>query len=180
MALPILRLKETAIRDEVRAGALAEADYIRGLQVPPGRATRQVPELRLVPPRKRALRVGTVILATLFLTLMCITVFQTQLAQRQIGVERINREIALAREKFDRLRKENAMLSSPDVIAAQAKQLGMSPGSPQKAIAIDADSLAEAAEAVGAAPAVDHVAFVPVDPLAEHKRLKQVTNAGQG
>lgn len=181
MALPILKLKEENLREEIRAGAHAEADYIRAalLATDIVAPERVRPQLRIVPPRKRAIRVGSVVFAALFLTLLCITVFQTQLAERQIGVERINREIEIARERFDTLRKENARLSSPDVITAEAKALGMSQGTPQKAVATDADAVAEATAAFGAWGASNN-AVDANDPLAEHKRIKQVTDAEAG
>ena len=181
MALPILKLKEENIRDEIRAGAHAEADYIRtslfatDIVAP----ERPRPQLRIVPPRQRAIRVGSVVFAALFLTLLCITIFQTQLAERQIGVERINREIEIARERFDTLRKENARLSSPDVITAEAEALGMSQGTPQKAVATDADAVAEATASLGAWGATNNGVDAN-DPLAEHKRIKQATDAEAG
>ncbi len=181
MALPILRLKEDSIRDEIRAGAHAEAEFIRTVSASTNDVPleRVRPPLRVVPPRKRAIRVGTVVFSALFLTLLCITVFQVQLAERQIGVERINREIEIARDRFDTLRKENARLSSPDVISAEAKQLGMSQGTPQKAVATDADAVAEATAAFGEW-GLSNNSIDANDPLAEHKRIKQVTNAEAG
>lgn len=65
--------------------------------------------------------------------------FQTQLAQRQLEIDRTEQGIEDARETYEQLRRERAELRSPGRLALLAGDLGMVPATESTFMTIDAD-----------------------------------------
>ena len=51
----------------------------------------------------------------------------TRLAERQLEIDRLERLVAAAQERFDVLRQQRAELRSPTRLAIEAARLGMHP-----------------------------------------------------
>ena len=80
--------------------------------------------LAVVPRRRRwpALLAGLA-WSLVFVGLLGAAVFHTQLAERQLRLDRLDRQVTVERERFDELRYERAELRSPVRLEAVARQL---------------------------------------------------------
>jgi hypothetical protein len=89
------------------------------------------PKLRVVPTvrtrRRRASVLGFLGCMLAFGFLVGLTAFQAQLAQNQIEVDQVARDLRNEQLKFDRARLQVAQMQAPEVILAKAKKLGMRP-----------------------------------------------------
>ena len=108
------------------------------------------PELSLVPAAQRR-TVGRVITAViLFFGLMfAVVALRAYMAQEQMRLDELNRDIMRARAHYDELRAERAMLQSPSVLLEKARSFGMVPAVGMKVVEIPADIAAEVAASVG-------------------------------
>jgi hypothetical protein len=90
-----------------------------------GVATVARPPLMIVPRRRRTARL--VALAAFVATSLMLgaAAFQTQLARRQVELDRVDRQIRSARTDFNDLRMQRAELRSPERLAAAGTGLGM-------------------------------------------------------
>ena len=171
MATSATRLSDRLLL-EVRAGARAEAEARRG----EGRASGR-PELVVVPRRRRTVRVAGMIFSVVFTLMLALTVFQTQLAENQLGIDRAEESVALARARFAELRKENASLRSPERIAVEAAALGLGPGRSSDFIIVD--PFVAQLVAIAAGDGLDPQGIGGVeDPFDVHKRVKRVVSGG--
>lgn len=102
-------------------------------------------------------------------------VFHTQLADRQLRIDRLDADVAAARERFDELRNERAVLRSPARIAAEAERLGMVQGETSRFIAIDPLDLARQLAAAGAVDDDPVRIIVDPGPLDQFRDVKAVT-----
>ena len=91
------------------------------------RAVTVRPHLEVVPQRRRAM--GFVVVGGLLLFAMLIgaVAFQTQIARNQLALDKTERAVSAARDRYDVLRRERAELRSPNRLAVEAARLGMSP-----------------------------------------------------
>jgi hypothetical protein len=87
------------------------------------------PKLRVVPTvrarRRRATVLGSLGCMLVFGFLIGLTAFQAQLAQNQIEVDQVARDLRTEQLKFDHSRLQIAQMQAPEVILAKAKKLGM-------------------------------------------------------
>ena len=93
-------------------------------------ARTRKPALRVVDSEasRRARRVRLVmwsVVAMVVVSLFAAVVFHVQLAQGQLELDRLERETAEARQRYQQLRLEYAQQSSPAAIELRAKALGM-------------------------------------------------------
>ena len=143
----------------------------------PAQAAR--PRLRVVRRRRRwpALVVGT--LATVLLAgMLGAAVFHTQLAERQLRIDRLEQGVAAARDRFAELRNARAALRSPQRVASEAERLGMVRGDTATFVEIDPIALARQLAASGViAVETDHL-IEDDDPLQQFRDVKAVS-AGQ-
>ena len=109
------------------------------------------PSLEVVPRRRRwpALLAGLASLLV-FLGLLGAAVFHTQLAERQLTIDQLERQVQEERARFDELRRDRAVLRSPQRIADEATALGMVPGETSRFIQVDPMLLAIQLAAAGA------------------------------
>ena len=86
------------------------------------------PDLRVVVPPRRRLRVGvvsTLLLATLFVGLFALAAMHSLVVQAQFELDRIDQQVATRQDQIDARRVEVAVLESPAAIVEAADQLGM-------------------------------------------------------
>lgn len=136
------------------------------------------PSLELVQRRRRwpAILAGAA-WAVVFVGLLGTAIFHTQLAERQLQLDRLDRELFVERERFNELRYERAELRSPVRLAAAATELGMSRGTLTTFVAVEPHTLARQLAAAG--PNTDDVVqlVVATDPLAQFRAVKSVSGS---
>ena len=134
------------------------------------------PSLAVVPRRRRwpALLAGLA-WSLVFLGLLGAAVFHTQLAERQLRLDRLDREVAVERERFDELRYERAKLRSPVRLAAAASELGMRRGRASTFVTVTPEAVARQLAAAG--PIGDNPVRIVIhtDPLDQFRSVKSVT-----
>ena len=87
-------------------------------------AARTRPRLRIAR-REHTERVGVfVVLATIF-TLVSAVVFHVVLAQGQLELDHLTREMSVARREYEQRRLQTSMLASPQRIIQEAQRLGL-------------------------------------------------------
>lgn len=143
-------------------------------------ASKRKPRLAVVAPRRRrwpAVFVGIAIFVVIG-GMLGAAVFHTQLAQRQLEIDGLERSVDDASERFDELRRDRAVLRSPERVADEAVRLGMVRGTTSDFVLIDPSDLARQIAAGGAA-ATDTVRILDdTDPLDQFRDVKAVS-AGQ-
>lgn len=140
------------------------------------RARASRPSLKIVERRRRwpavlAATAWTVV----FLGLLGAAVFHTQLAERQLRIDRLERAVATERERFDELRHQRAELRSPVRLAAAAGALGMRRGDATEFLDVGPELLARQ---IAAAGVIDERAVqitIDNDPLDQFRAVKSVT-----
>ncbi len=131
------------------------------------------PVLRLVPRRHRATRWAVVLCAIVVIAMAGAAAFQTQLAQRQVQLDRIERDIQSSRQQYEQLRRERAELRSPARLSEIATSLGMVPASEDGFIVIAADVVATIRESAGTIGV--GAGGSSGDQLAQFREVKSVT-----
>lgn len=99
-----------------------------GRPAPAVEAAPRRPRLAVVAPRRRTAGRVTLLCAGLFAVMVGALAFQTQVARDQFRLDRLDKEIRIAREQYDALRRERAELRSPGRLMAAAQALGMVSG----------------------------------------------------
>jgi len=108
------------------------------------------PHLVLVVPRgRRAAHVAVVMSVVVGLAMLGAAAFQTQLAQRQVELDRLAGDIRASREQYEVLRRERAELRSPGRLAEVASANGMVPSGDSAFLSIQPDVLAIVAASTG-------------------------------
>lgn len=102
-------------------------------------------------------------------------ILRTNLAQQQMKLDRLSRDVEMARDHYNDLRHERTFLASPDRLSAEAARLGMKPSGSSKFVPVDADILASVAASTG--DLTDHIAEEAVSPLDEFGRIKSEVGA---
>ncbi|HYN32659.1 MAG TPA: hypothetical protein VES40_08545 [Ilumatobacteraceae bacterium] len=169
-ALPLLRDVEPIGRRRVSARRQG-----RTLARTAGRtATR--PELAVVQRRRRwpAFLAGMA-WTMVFLGLLGAAVFHTQLAERQLHIDRLERAVVAERERFDELRYERAELRSPVRLATAAGALGMQRGDATEFIDVSPQMLATQIAAAGVISDRAVQITIDSDPLDQFRAVKSVT-----
>jgi hypothetical protein len=120
----------------------------------PGVHTTSISRIHLaeVHRRRRALPLVVVCGLLLFGMLIGTVAFQTQIARNQLALDKVEKEVAAARDRYDVLRRQRAELRSPDRLAVEARQLGMSPAGTSEFMTITPDVVAAVAAAASALP----------------------------
>jgi cell division protein FtsL len=110
------------------------------------------PSLALVPRRRRAAWVAVCLSAVVVLAMLASAAFQTRLAQSQLDLDRLDRDISSSREAYDTLRRERAELRSPARLAEIATQTGMVTTDDVAYMTIDPTTYAAVQQATGLLP----------------------------
>ena len=106
-------------------------------------------QLTVVPRRRRTARVVTVAAFFVSCLMLGAAAFQTQLARRQVDLDRIDRQIRTARTEFNDLREQRAELRSPERLATTGAALGMRAAMKTEFINIDPAVVAEVQQSAG-------------------------------
>jgi hypothetical protein len=122
----VLRAARPAAR---RAPTTSRAARPAPLRAPSTTRTRK-PRLSVVDNEarlhaRRVRRIVWVLSALVVIALFAAVAFHVQLAQGQLELDRLERQTATARERYQQLRLEYAQQSSPAAIASRAAALGM-------------------------------------------------------
>ncbi len=134
------------------------------------------PDLRIVP-KPRVAANAVMLLVTLIAGLMlAAVVLHTRLAERQVEIDRLEDAVEDAHARFDVLRQQRAELRSPNRLAIEAGELGMTPAPETEFVTIDGYVLAHAIAAAGLVSDVDIVEQRD-DPLDQIRRVRE---AGAG
>ena len=112
--------------------------------------------------------------AALFAGLLGAAVFHTQLAERQLRIDRLDRAVAEQRELFDELRYQRAELRSPVRLAEAAGAMGMGRGDTSDFVGVAPEAVARQLAAAGTLDATSRV-IVETDPLQQFRDVKAVT-----
>ena len=110
-----------------------------------------------------------------FLGLLGAAVFHTQLAERQLRLDRIDRQVNTERERFDELRYARAELRSPVRLAAAASELGMRRGRATTFVSVAPEAVARQLAAAGAVGDNPVRIVIHTDPLDQFRSVKSVT-----
>lgn len=121
---------------------------------------------------------GSMALTLLLAGMLGAAIFHTQLAQRQLTIDRLEQGVDEARERFDELRRDRAALRSPQRIAHEADRLGMVRGETSEFVQIEAVMLARQIAAAGAVDDGGPRTIAIDDPLEQFRDVKAVS-AGQ-
>jgi len=142
-------------------------------------ARRSAPSLRVVQGRPRWPAIaGTGLLLVVMVAMLGAAVFHTQLAERQLTIDELERDVEAERERFDELRRDRALLRSPRRIADEAAGLGMVRGEASRFVAIDPMALAIQIAMAGATDEDVARVIIESDPLDQFRDVKSVS-AGQ-
>jgi len=132
--------------------------------------------LTVVPRRRRwPALVGALAWSLVFLGLLGAAVFHTQLAERQLRLDRLDRQVSAERERFDELRYERAELRSPVRLAEAASALGMYRGEVSTFVAVTPEAVARQLAAAGAIGDNAGQILIHTDPLDQFRAVKSVT-----
>jgi hypothetical protein len=146
----------------------------------PNQAKQPNRALALTPtPRRRwPVALGGIALLVVLAGLLGAAVFHTQLAERQIRIDGIERSVKEERERFDELRHRRAELRSPVRLAGAAEELGMVPGDTGEFVELDPWQLARQLAAAGVVDDSSRSVVIDTDPLEQFSDVKRVS-AGQ-
>lgn len=139
-----------------------------------GRSSR--PELTVVPKRRPWPAIlGGVVIVLVMAAMLGAAVFHTQLAERQLEIDELERNVRVERERFDELRRDRAMLRSPARIATAAEELGMVSAETSTFVGVDPSALARQLAAAGATDDETQRVIVDTGPLDQFRDVKAVS-----
>lgn len=155
-----------------RAAARLPRRHVAGTVGPSGRSA---PPLTVVPRRRRAAGFA-VVLSVMVVTLMLgAAVLHTQLAERQLRIDGLERAVRAEQDRFDVLRRQRAELRSPVRLATEARALGMAPATGTEFVAADPHDVARAIAATGQLPPAGP-SVAGAGPLDQFRLVKAVAN----
>lgn len=138
--------------------------------------SRRRPALRVVRRRPRWPAVaGGVVLVAVMVAMLGAAVFHTQLAERQLQIDELERQVQQERARFDELRRDRAVLRSPQRIADEAAALGMVQGENSRFVQIDPMELARQLAAAGATDDDTSRVIIETGPLDQFRDVKSVS-----
>ena len=105
--------------------------------------------LTVVPRRRRAAGFAVGLSVLLASAMLGSAVLHTSLVERQLEIDRLERSVAAAQERFDGLRRARAELRSPTHLAIEATRIGMHRGDTSQFVPVDGLTVALAIAATG-------------------------------
>lgn len=137
------------------------------------------PSLRVIQTRRRwPAVVGSMLLTLMLVAMLGAAVFHTQLAQRQLRIDDLENQVQSERERFDELRRDRAVLRSPERIATEAAVLEMVRGESSRFIEVEPAALARQLAAAGVVDDDASRVIEETGPLDQFRDVKAVS-AGQ-
>ena len=119
--------------------------------------------------------VAGVIVFMVMVAMLGAAVFHTQLAERQIRIDDLERNVQQERERFDELRRDRAVLRSPQRIWDEATGLGMVQGDNSRFVDVDPLQLARQLAAAGVTNDDTGRAIVENGPLDQFRDVKEAS-----
>ena len=145
----------TVLRTERHAGVRDRVHSDGGVMARPmirttiGVTAASQPKLTVVPRRRRTARLVAVAAFFVSLLMLGAAAFQTQLASRQVELDRVDRQIRAARNDFNDLRRQRSELRSPDRLASSGAALGMTAATKTEFVEIAPEVIAEVQQSAG-------------------------------
>jgi cell division protein FtsL len=130
--------------------------------------------LVVVPRRRRTARVVAVAFGVIFALMLVAAAFQTQLASRQVALDKVERSIRDANQQYNDLRRQRSELRAPERLATAAEALGMRPSSSTEFVSIDPQIVALVQQTSGG---VFDTNAEAIDPLVEFSRVKSIAGS---
>ena len=143
----------------------------------PERGSGPKPDLQVVATGRRRwpAALGAMVLVVVMAAMLGAAVFHTQLAERQLEIDDLERNVQAERDRFDELRHDRAVLRSPQRIADEAEGLGMVRGETSEFLTVDPMDLAIQLAAAGPTDGRTTSAIDEVDPLDQFRDVKSVS-----
>jgi hypothetical protein len=132
------------------------------------------PRLSVVPRRRRAAGFAVALSVLLAAMMLGSAVLHTSLAERQFEIDRLERSVTAAQERFDVLRQSRAELRSPTRLSAEATRIGMHPAVTSQFVPVDGLTVALAIAAAGEV-LDDREAIDSLQPLDQFRLVKAVS-----
>jgi hypothetical protein len=111
------------------------------------------PQLAVVPRRRRAMSLVVLGGLLIFGMLIGTVAFQTQIARNQLALDKVEKDVVVARSRYDVLRRQRAELRSQNRLAVEADRLGMSAAGASDFMTVTPDVAAAVKAAASALPA---------------------------
>lgn len=136
------------------------------------------PQLSLVPRRRRFAWFAVTVTVLISAVMMGAVYLHTQIAERQLEIDRLDRSVRVAQEEFDILRAQRAELRSPTRLSERASALGMAPGRESEFAEIDPMTVAITVARTGELPFSDQIDIesnARLEPLDQFRLVKEVS-----
>jgi len=91
---------------------------------------------------RRIVVIGTLLAGLVIAFMLVVVIFQTRIAERQLGIDKVESQISIERGRYDALRLERSSLRDPARLVAEATALGMVPGQGTDFTAVDPTTMA--------------------------------------
>ncbi|CAB4588495.1 unannotated protein [freshwater metagenome] len=91
---------------------------------------------------RRIVVVGTLVAGLVIAFMLVVVIFQTRIAERQLGIDKVESQISIERQRYDALRLERSSLRNPERLVAEATAMGMVPGQGTDFTAVDPMTMA--------------------------------------
>lgn len=144
-----------------------------------GSARPAATQLAMVPPRRRVAGFAVTLTVLVSVVMMGAATLHTQIAARQLEIDRLERSVRSAQEEFDLLRARRAELRSPNRLATFAADLGMVPGQESQFVPVDPMVLAVTIARTGEMPIDDAIVVgstARLEPLDQFRLVKSVSS----
>ena len=132
------------------------------------------PRLSVVPRRRKAAGFAVALSVMLAAMMLGSAVLHTSLAERQFEIDRLERSVTAAQERFDVLRRSRAELRSPTRLSTEATRIGMHPAATSQFVPVDGLTVALAIAATGEV-LDDSAAIESLQPLDQFRLVKAVS-----
>jgi len=139
----------------------------------------QRPTLYVVPRRRLAANAAAVVVVIVGVLMLSAVVLHTRLAERQLQIDRLEREVSNSHEVFDTLRQQRAELRSPTRLAAESTRLGMFAAPQTEFVSVDPYALAQILATTGTVSTFDGL-LMETDPLDQVRRVLAADTGGEG
>ncbi len=133
------------------------------------------PVLRVVPRRRLAANAAALAVVVIGVLMLSTVVLHTRLSERQLEIDRLEREVVSAHGVFDVLRQQRAELRAPTRLASESSRLGMHPAPASDFLAVDPWALARVLATRGTIDPNDGT-LNESDPLDQVRRVRAASD----
>lgn len=126
---------------------------------------------------RRLIGIVVGVVVVIVLLMLAVVAFQTQIAERQLRIDRIEAQIVAERDRYNALRLERSSLREPGRLVIEARALGMEPG--RGAEFTVADPMTVAAVLVSTVDVEDELLVTEADPFETYGEFKATIASGR-